>query len=205
MIMNSNMNFYDVFQEVLKLFPEVSGYSIIFEIFESEPGFSVGKVRRRGDSFVVKLATNLVEDDVHASFIIAHELSHILLNPSGVPTEDERWEPDFVEALDRSIEDMTCDWIAMKRLEQHYERDKKKLKRLYEVYLGAVGVEGYVALAEDMKNKVLNVLKERALDRVKELLEKYFMNIPIEALETMSPFVILGLSKYITSCNEDRK
>ena len=203
--MNSNMNFYDVFQDVLKLFPEVSRYSIIFETFESEPGFSVGKVRRHGDSFVVKLATNLVEDDVHASFIIAHELTHILLNPSGVPTEDERWEPDFVEALDRSIEDMTCDWIAMKRLEQHYEGDKKKLKRLYEVYLGAVGVEGYVALAEDMKNKALNVLKERALDRVKELLEKYFMNIPIEALETMSPLVILGLSKYITSCNEDRK
>jgi len=193
------MHLHDLFRKVLRLFPELSKYDIAFEVFESKPGFSAGEVRRRGDSFVVKVATNLVEDEVYASFIMAHELAHILVNPHNVPVEGERWEPrDFAELLDQSIEDVVCDWIALKRLERCYEGDRGKLRRLYEAYLNAVGAEGYVALAENMKHRVLQVLKEKYLNYVQELLRKYFMDIPIEALEAMSPFITLALSKYIT-------
>ena len=201
-----NMHLYDLFRNLLKLFPELSRYNIVFETFESEPGFSVGKVRKRGESFVVKVAINLVEDDVHASFIIAHELAHILVNPHNIPVEGEKWEPkNHTELLDKSIEDVVCDWIALKRLEQYHKGDKKKLKRLYEVYLNAVGAEGYAALAEDMKHRVLQILKEQYLNYVEGLLRKYFMNIPIEALEAMSPFVTLALSKYVAISCETQK
>ncbi|MHA1589622.1 MAG: hypothetical protein ACTSVA_03330 [Candidatus Njordarchaeales archaeon] len=195
------MDLYNIFRSILRLFPELSRYNIVFETFESEPGFSVGEVRRRGNSFVVKVAINLVEDEAHASFTIAHELAHILVNPHNIPVEGEKWEPrNDVEGLEQSIEDMVCDWIALKRLEQHYRGDREKLKKLYEVYLDSVGPEGYVALAEDMKHKVLKTLREKYLSYVKELLEKYFMNIiSLEDLESMNPFIILALSKYVGS------
>ena len=194
-------HYSEIFRNVLKLFPELMRYNITFETYESEPGFSVGQVRRRGNYFVVKLATNLVKDNMHASFIIAHELAHILVNPHNIPVEGEKWEPrNDVEGLEQSIEDMVCDWIALKRLEQHYRGDREKLKKLYEVYLDSVGPEGYVALAEDMKHKVLKTLREKYLSYVKELLEKYFMNIiSLEDLESMNPFIILALSKYVGS------
>ena len=188
----------ETFRNVLKLFPELMRYNTTFETYESKPGFSVGEVRRRGNSFVVRLAINLVKDEVHASFIIAHELAHILVNPHSVPVEGEEWKPrDDIEKLDRSIEDMICDWIALKRLEQYYGGDKEKLKRLYEVYLSCVGPEGYVALAEDMKYRVLKLLKEKYLDHVQKVMRKHFMNIPIDALENVCPFATLALSKYI--------
>ena len=74
------------------------------------------------------------------------------------------------------------------------------MKRLYGVYIDSVDPEGYVALAEDMKHKVLKTLREGHLNRVKELLERYFMNLlSLEDLEFMNPFIILALSKYIAT------
>ena len=191
-------HYSEIFRNVLKLFPELMRYNITFETYESEPGFSVGQVRRRGTSFVVRLATNIVKDEVHASFTIAHELAHILINPHNVPVEGGRWEPkDYIEGLEQSVEDIVCDWIALKRLEQYYRGDKEELKKLYEVYLDSVGPEGYVALAEDMKHRVLRLLKERYLDRVEEVMRKYSMGISIDVLENVCPFATLALSKYI--------
>ena len=192
------MHLYDLFRNVLRLFPELSRYSIVFEAFESEPGFSAGEVRGCGNSFVVRLATNMVEDGVHASFVIAHELAHILVNPHNIPVEGKKWEPkDFIELLEQSIEDVVCDWIALKRLEHYYRGDLKKLRRLYGVYLNAVSVEGYVALAEDLKYKVISMLKETYPEEVKKLLETFFMNLPLEDLEKMNFLAVLALSKYV--------
>jgi len=188
----------ETFRNVLRLFPELTRYNVIFETYESKPGFSVGEVRRRGNFFVVRLAANLVEDEVDASFVIAHELAHILVNSHGVPVEGEVWKPGGdCEELDRSIEDVICDWIALKRLEQHYKGDKEKLKRLYEVYLSRVGPAGYVALAEDMKDRVLQSLKEKHSDHMQEVMKKYFMNMPIDVLGNVSPFAALALFKYL--------
>ena len=191
------------FQSILRQFPELMRYNITFEAYESEHGFSVGQVRRRDNSFIVRLATNLVKDEVHTSFVIAHELAHMLVNSRNVPVEGRKWKPkNDTEKLDQSIEDMVCDWIALKRLEHYYKGDKEKLKKLYEVYLSYVGLEGNVALAEDMKCRVLRLLKEKYLDRVQEVMSKYFMNFPsaftnIDTLENMCPYATLALSKYI--------
>jgi len=92
---------------------------------------------------------------------MAHELTHILVNPHNVPVEGERWEPrNTIKGLDQSIEDMVCDWIALKRLEQYYREDKEKLKRLYEVYLDYVGPEGNVAIVKDIKHISLKTLRK---------------------------------------------
>ena len=57
-----NTSFNDLFQSILKLFPELCNYDIAFETFESRPGFSTGEVRRRGNTFVVRLAARVVSE-----------------------------------------------------------------------------------------------------------------------------------------------
>ncbi len=188
----------ELFQEVLGLFPELKEYNVVLEVFESKPGFSIGRVFKRDNLFVVRIATNMISDEIHASFVIAHELAHILINPHDIPSEDEKWEPrDLIEMFDKAIEDVVCDWIALKRLEHYYSRDRERLRRLYEVYLGAVGVEGYVALAEDLKHRLAEAIKEKYSEHIMELLTRYFMGIPLENLEMMSLFTILAISKYL--------
>jgi len=65
----------------------------------------------------------MVEDDVYASFVIAHELAHILINPNNIPAENEQWQPrDEVEKLYQAIEDVICDWIALKKTRAALQR-----------------------------------------------------------------------------------
>jgi len=193
-----------LFSKILAIFPELSRYNIKFETYTSQAGFSTGEVRRVGDSFVIRIAANIIKDGVEAAFVIAHELSHILINPHNIPRKDEEKKPkDLIEALEWAIEDVVCDWLALKRLEDFYSNDECRLRRLYEVYLAAVGVAGYVALAEDFKEKVLQILKEKHHDRLHEVLKEYFAGIPIEDLDRLSFFITLGISKYLRSSSNN--
>ena len=149
---------------------------------------------------MIRIATNLIKDDVEASFVIAHELSHILINPHNIPRKDEERKPkDILEALEWAIEDVVCDWLALKRLERLYSNDEGRLRRLYEVYLDTVGVAGYVALAEDFKEKVLQILKEKHYNQLQRVLKEYFAGIPIEDLDKLSFFTTLGIAKYLST------
>jgi len=193
-----------LFSKILAVFPELSKYNIEFKTYSSQVGFSTGEARRIDNTFVIRIATNLIKDDVEASFVIAHELSHILINPHNIPRKDEERKPkDILEALEWAIEDVVCDWLALKRLERLYSNDEGKLRRLYEVYLDAVGVAGYVALAEDFKDKVLQILKERHHDQLQRVLEEYFAGIPVEDLDKLSFFTTLGIAKYLSTLSSN--
>jgi len=193
-----------LFSKILAVFPELHKYNIKFETFSSQVGFSIGEARKTGDSFVIRLATNLIKDEVEASFVIAHELSHILINPHNIPRRDEKRKPkDLIGSLEWAIEDVVCDWLALKRLEKLYSSDEGKLRRLYEVYLDAVGVAGYVALAEDFKEDVLQILKEKHYDQLRKILKEYFAGIPIEDLDKISFFATLGITKYLSTSSDN--
>ncbi|MCD6095115.1 MAG: hypothetical protein J7J99_00955 [Thermoprotei archaeon] len=193
-----------LFSKILAVFPELSKYNIKFETYRSQVGFSTGEARKVGDSFVIRIATNLIKDDVEASFVIAHELSHILINSHNIPRKDEERKPkDILEALEWAIEDVVCDWLALKRLERLYSNDEGRLRRLYEVYLDTVGVAGYVALAEDFKEKVLQILKEKHYNQLQRVLKEYFAGIPIEDLDKLSFFTTLGIAKYLSTLSSN--
>jgi len=187
-----------IFNEVLKLYPELKDYKIELEFFESKPGFSKGRIRQRGDQYVVKIAHNLIEDEVDAEFTIAHELAHLLVDPKGILKEGERIPLNIplLKMFDELITEAICDWMAFKRLEREYEGDKVKLRKLYERYLRSVGPEGYIAVVDQYREGVVKEIMERYGDRLKELFDKFFMGLELD-LRKLNTFAVLAIAKYL--------
>jgi len=187
-----------VFNRVLRLFPELKIYKIKLDITRGNPPISPqGEVRRRGDHYIVKLFANLIEDEIDAEFVIAHELSHVLLDPENVPLEGESLNMSEFEMYSELILEVICDFIALRRLERAYANDFNKLKRLYSRYLKCVNPEGYVASLEGMKEKVAMLIKERYGDKLRQLLKEYFLGLDIDIRE-LDMFALLGIMKYFS-------
>lgn len=182
------------FAKVLNLFPELSRFKIKLRFFISKPGFPQGKVIREGTEYVVYLAINLIRDYIEAEFVIAHELAHILINPKRIPSIKENIPEDPTELLDIALEDVICDWIALKRLEETYVNDKKKLIKLYEKYLEKVGPEGNVSIAEEMRERVIAILNNEYKEALQYILRKYFLEL---SLNSLKEFAVLAIAKYL--------
>ena len=188
-----------IFNEVLKLYPELKDYKIELEFFESKPGFSKGRIRRRGDQYVVKIAHNLIEDEVDAEFTIAHELAHLIVDPKTIPKEGEGVPPNLpaLDMLDNDIAEVICDWMAFKRLERKYEGDNTKLRRLYERYLESTGLNGYTTFAERYKEDVVEEIMKRDGDKLKQIFDKFFMGLKPD-LKELNMFTVLAIAKYLS-------
>lgn len=187
-----------IFDRVLKLFPELKIYKIDLEITRGNPPISLqGEVRRRGDHYIIKLFANLIEDEIDAEFVIAHELSHILLDPKNIPLEGENLNVCDFEMYSELILDVVCDFIALRRLEQAYANDCDRLKQLYSRYLKYVSPEGYIASVESMREKVAMLIEERYGDELKQLFKKYFLGLDVDIKE-LDMFAVLGIMKYFS-------
>jgi len=187
-----------IFNRVLRLFPELKIYKVKLDITRGNPSISPqGEVRRRGDHYIVKLFANLIEDEIDAEFIIAHELSHVLLDPENVPLEGESLNMSEFEMYSELILEVICDFIALRRLERAYANDFNKLKQLYSRYLKCVNPEGYVSSLEGMKEKVAMLIKERYGDKLRQLLKECFLGLDIDIRE-LDMFALLGIMKYFS-------
>ena len=187
-----------VFDRALKLFPELKIYKIDLEVTKGNPLISPqGEVRRRGDLYIIKLFANLIEDETDAEFVIAHELSHILLDPKSIPLEGEKVDMSDFEMYSELILEVVCDFIALKRLEQAYANDRDRLKHLYSRYLRCVNPEGYVASVESMKEKVAILIEEKHGGELKQLFKKYFLGLDID-IRKLDMFAVFGIMKYFS-------
>ena len=184
----------EAFTRVLRLFPELSQFKIRLGFFASRPGFPQGKTVRDGSEYTVYLAPDLIKDPVEAEFVIAHELAHILVNPERIPSKKEKAPEDPIELLDMALEDVICDWIALKRLEQAYANENEKLAKLYTRYLESVGPKGNVSIAEEMKERTIIILRERYREELQRVLEKHFLGLDPNNL---AEFTVLAIAKYL--------
>ena len=185
-----------IFDRVLELFPELRIFRIKLEITKGDLSISPqGEVKRRGDHYIIKLFANLIEDEIDAEFVIAHELSHILLDPKSIPLEGEKLNMGDFEMYSELILDVVCDFIALRRLERVYSNDRDKLKRLYNRYLRCVNPEGYVASVESIKERVAMLIKEKHGDRLERLFKEYFLGLDID-IRKLDMFAVLGIMKY---------